>query len=194
VPYLDDSGTIQIPADQCQACGICVAECPAKVIVLRKPQDRRQIDEGLDHALKSAEPTKVKPLIIGFCCQYGLYGTGALASLWREAKAGIWIVPVLCVAKIETEHILRAFELGAEGVFIAGCGQEQCAREDTAFWALQRMEKAKKLLAQIGLEPERLRAFNLYANEPDLAKALDEFTERVGELHLASVIKQEVKA
>ena len=194
VPYLDDSGTIQIPADQCQACGICVAECPAKVIVLRKPQDRRQIDEGLDHALKSAEPTKVKPLIIGFCCQYGLYGTGALASLWREAKAGIWIVPVLCVAKIEPEHILRAFELGAEGVFIAGCGQEQCAREDTAFWALQRMEKAKKLLAQIGLEPERLRAFNLYANEPDLAKALDEFTERVGELHLASVIKQEVKA
>ena len=194
VPYLDDSGTIQIPADQCQACGICVAECPAKVIVLRKPQDRRHINEGLNHALKSAEPTKVKPLVIGFCCQYGLYGTGALASLWREAKAGIWIVPVLCVAKIETEHILRAFEMGAEGIFIAGCGQEQCAREDTAFWALQQMEKAKKLLAQIGLEPERLRAFNLYANEPDLAKALDEFTERVGELHLASVIKQEVKA
>jgi len=194
VPYLDDSGTIQIPADQCQACGICVAECPAKVIVLRKPQDRRHINEGLNHALKSADPTKVKPLIIGFCCQYGLYGTGALASLWREAKAGIWIVPVLCVAKIETEHILCAFEMGAEGVFIAGCGQEQCAREDTAFWALQRMEKAKKLLAQIGLEPERLRAFNLYANEPDLAKVLDEFTERVGELHLASVIKQEVKA
>jgi coenzyme F420-reducing hydrogenase delta subunit/thioredoxin reductase/Pyruvate/2-oxoacid:ferredoxin oxidoreductase delta subunit len=193
VPYLDDSGAIQIPADQCQACGICVAECPANAIVLRKPQDRRHIDDELDHVLKSAAQSKSKPLIIGFCCQYGLYGTGALASLWREAKAGIWIVPALCVAKIETEHILRAFEMGAEGVFIAGCGQEQCAREDTAFWALQRMEKAGKILQQIGLEPERLRAFNLYPSDEDPAKALDEFTEQIGELYLASAIKQEVK-
>ena len=60
VPYLDDSGTVQIPADQCQACGICVAECPAKVIVLRKPQDRRHIDEELDHVLKSATQSKSK--------------------------------------------------------------------------------------------------------------------------------------
>jgi formate dehydrogenase (NADP+) beta subunit len=194
VPYLDGSGTVQIPADQCQACGICAAECPAKAIVLRKPQDRQHVDEGLAQLLKFAESTKVKPLIIGFCCQYGLYGTGALAGLWREPKLGISIVPVLCVAKIETEHILRAFEMGAAGVFIAGCGEEQCARQNTAFWALQRLEKAKKLLAQIGIEPERLRAFNLYANEPDFANALDEFTKQIGELHLASVISQEVKS
>lgn len=193
VPYLDDSGTVQIPADQCQACGICVAECPAKAIVLRKPQDRRHIDEELNHILKSASQSKFKPLIFGFCCQYGLYGTGALASLWRKAKAGIWIVPVLCVAKIETEHILRAFQMGAEGVFIAGCGQEQCAREDTAFWALQRVEKARKILQQIGLEPQRLQAFNLYPSDEDPANALDEFTEQIGEFYLASAIKQEVK-
>jgi len=193
VPYLDDSGTVQIPADQCQACGICVGECPARAIVLRKPQDRRHIDEELDHALKTAAQSKSKPLIIGFCCQYGLYGTGALARLWRQAKAGIWIVPVLCVAKIEAKHILRAFEMGAEGVFIAGCGQEQCAREDTAFWALQRIGKARKVLAQIGLEPKRLQAINLYPTETDPAKALDEFTEQVGELYLASAVGQEVK-
>ncbi len=193
VPYLDDSGTVQIPADQCQACGICVGECPARAIVLRKPQDRRHIDEELDHALKGAEQSKSRPLVIGFCCQYGLYGTGALASFWRQAKAGIWIVPVLCVAKIEAEQILRAFEMGAEGVFIAGCGQEQCAREDTAFWALQRIGKVRKVLAQIGLEPERLQAFNLYPTDRDPAKALDEFTERIGELYLASAMEQEVK-
>jgi len=193
VPYLDDSGTVRIPVEQCQACGICVAECPAKAIVLRKPQDRRHIDEELNHVLKSATQSNFKPLIIGFCCQYGLYGTGTLASLWREAKAGIWIVPVLCVAKIETEHILRAFEMGAEGVFIAGCGQEQCAREDTAFWALQRMEKARKILRQIGFESQRLQAFNLHANDEDLARALDEFSEQIGELYLASAIGQEVK-
>jgi coenzyme F420-reducing hydrogenase delta subunit/NAD-dependent dihydropyrimidine dehydrogenase PreA subunit len=193
VPYLDNTGTIQIPPEQCVACGICVAECPARAIVLRKPADRRQIDEELDHVLKSAAESRTKSLIIGFCCQYGLYGTGALATVWREAKAGIWIVPVPCIAKIETEHIMRAFGMHAEGVFVAGCGQKQCARENTAYWALQRIEKGKKLLKQIGLEPQRIQAFNLYTTEDNLVERLDRFTEQIGELYLASTIKQEVK-
>jgi NADPH-dependent glutamate synthase beta subunit-like oxidoreductase/coenzyme F420-reducing hydrogenase delta subunit len=192
VPYLDDRGTIQIPADQCQACGICVAECPAKAIVLRKPYDRRQINEELEHALKSAAESRLEPLIIGLCCQYGLFGTGTLASIWRRGKAGIWIVPVLCVAKVEEEHILRAFEMGAEGVFIAGCG-EQCARENTALWVLRRVEKVRKALVQIGLEPGRLQTFNPYA-DGDFVEGLDDFTANIGELHLASLIKQEVKS
>ena len=193
VPYLDEGGTIQIPPDQCQACGICVAECPARAIVLRKPYDRRHIDEELEHALRSATESKSKPSIVGFCCQYGLFGTGTLANLWRESKAGIWIVPVLCVAKMEEEHMLRAFEMGAEGVFIAGCG-EQCSRENTAFWVLRRVEKVRKTLSQIGLEPERLQAFNLRESEEDTAEALDNFIGLIGRLCLASVIKQEVKS
>jgi NADPH-dependent glutamate synthase beta subunit-like oxidoreductase/coenzyme F420-reducing hydrogenase delta subunit len=192
VPYLDEGGTIQIPADQCQACGICVAECPAKAIILRKSYGKKYIGEELEHALKSAAESKSKPLIIGFCCQYGLFGTGTLASLWREGKAGIWIVPVPCVAKLEEEHIFRAFEMGAEGVFVAGCG-ERCSRENTAFWVLQRVEGVKRALSQIGFETDRLQTFNLRAAEGDIAEALDNFTERIGGLCLASVIEQEVK-
>jgi len=194
VPYLDASGTIQIPADQCQACGVCVASCPAKAIVLRKPYDRRHITEELDHALKSAAQSNSKPFIIGFCCQYGLFGTGALAGLWRGAKASIWIVPVLCTAKVEADHMLRAFEMGAEGVFIAGCG-EQCARENTDFWVRQRVAKARKTLAQIGLEPERLQTFvSTTTNGGDPAEELDRFAERMGNLYLASIIMQEVRS
>jgi len=192
VPYLDDSGTIQIPPEQCQACGICVTECPANAIVLRKPYDRRQITEELEHVLRAAEQSKAKPFVIGFCCQYGLFGTGTLASLWREAKAGIWIVPVLCAAKVEADHILRAFEMGAEGVFIAGCG-EQCARENTAFWVHQHVDRVRKTLAQIGLEPERIEAFILPTDE-DVAQKLDRFTEQIGNLYLASTMMEEVKS
>ncbi len=193
VPYLDASGTIQIPIEQCQACGICVAECPAKAIALRKPYDRRHITEELDHIIRSAAESRLKPLIVGFCCQYGLFGTGSLASLWRGAKAGVWIAPVLCVAKVEADHLLRAFEMGAEGVFIASCG-EQCARENTASWLRQRVEKVRKALAQIGLEPERLQTFVLGTSDQDPAIELDKFTEQIGSLHLASVIMQEVKS
>ena len=193
VPQLDDSGTIQIPADQCQACGICIAQCPATAIALRKPYDRRHIAEELEHILQSAAEAKSKPLIVGFCCQYGLFGTGTLASLWREARAGIWIAPVLCVAKVDTNHMLRAFEMGAEGVFVAGCG-EQCARENTAAWVNQRVEKVKKVLTQIGLEPERLRTFLPDTTNGNVAEELDKFVEQVSGFYLASAIKQEVKS
>jgi coenzyme F420-reducing hydrogenase delta subunit/NAD-dependent dihydropyrimidine dehydrogenase PreA subunit len=192
VPYLDAMGTIQIPADQCQACGVCVAECPAKAIVLRKPYDRRHVAEELDHVLKSAKESKVNPVIVGFCCQYGLFGTGTLANLWKVAKAGIWIVPVLCIAKVEAGHLLRAFELGAEGVFVAGCG-EQCARENTAAWVRGRVQKARKVLAEVGLEPDRLQTYIPSATNGHPTEWLDRFVEQIGGIYLASVIMQEVK-
>ena len=193
VPYLDDVGTIRIPANQCQACGICVAECPAKAIVLRKPFDRRQVTEELVHTIKSAAESKNKTPVIGFCCQYGLFGTGTLSGLWRGANAGVTIVPVLCVAKVEAAHLLSAFETGAEGVFIAGCG-EQCARENTTYWVQQRVEKVRKVLGSIGIEPERLQVFALGATAEDPAEELDRFIEQISALRLSSVIKGEVKS
>ena len=193
VPHLDNTGTVRIPADQCQACGICVAECPAKAIVLRKPFDRRQVTEELDHTIKSVAELTNKPLMIGFCCQYGLFGTGSLSTLWRSAKAGISIVPVLCIAKVEAVHILSAFETGAEGIFIAGCG-EQCARENTTFWVQQRVEKVRKVLDSIGLEPERLQVFTHGTTTGNPIEELDKFIEQISALRLTSIIKGEVKS
>jgi len=192
VPRLDGTGTLQIPPDQCLACGVCVGECPAKAIILRKPYDRRQVTEELEHALRSAAQSGTKPLLVGFCCQYGLFGTGTLAGLWKTATAGIWVVPVLCVAKVEAEHLLRAFEMGAEGVFIAGCG-EQCARENTAQWMAQRVEKVRRALAELGLEPERLQALPMHAEQADGLRTVQELVDRVGTLCLTLALKQEVK-
>ena len=88
---------------------------------------------------------------------------------------------------------MHAYEMGAEGVFIAGCG-EQCARENTAFWVRQCVERVRKVLVQIGLEPERLQAFVLDTTNEDPAKELDKFAEQIGGLYLAAVMKQEVKS
>jgi len=89
--------------------------------------------------------------------------------------------------------MLRAFEMGAEGVFIAGCG-EQCARENTASWVRQRVEKVRKTLVPIGLEPERVRAFTLSATSEDVSRELDGFVEQIRAFYLTSVITQEVKS
>lgn len=192
VPHPDPTGTIQLPADQCQACGICVAECPAEAIVFRRQVDQRHISDSLEHVpVTGPDAHPSRPLIVGFCCQYGLYGTGTLAGLWRREEAGIRIVPVLCVGKVETNHLMGAFESGAEGVFIAGCG-EQCARENTAFWALQRTERVKKILSQMGLETERVCSINLAHPSEDPGQELDEFVSVIRGICLTSALEKEV--
>ncbi len=54
------------------------------------------------------------------------------------------------------------------------------------------MEKVKKTLGQIGIEPERLQAFAT-GTGVDPAKELEKFVEQISGLYLASVIMQEVK-
>ncbi len=195
VPRLDESGAVVIPPDQCLACGMCVAECPAKAITLRKPYDHRHISGELDHIERSVSQVRSRPIIIGFCCQYGLYGTGALAGIWRRPRDNFWIVPVLCAARVEAEHLLRSFEIGVEGVFVAGCGA-QCARENTAFWVRHRVEKARKALVQMGIEAERLQAFVLgdESRDSEPAAEMDRFVEQVARSYLASVIIEEVRS
>ena len=90
--------------------------------------------------------------------------------------------------------MLRAFEMGAEGVFIAGCG-EQCARENTDFWIRQRVEKVRKIMPQIGLEPDRLRVFaSKSIADSDPAREMDEFAEQIGGFFLSSIMMQEVRS
>ena len=193
VPYLDETGTVKIPIEQCQACGICVDACPAKAIELRKPQERQSMEEALEFALNSAVESGTRPFVIGFCCQYGLFGTGTLAGLWHETRAGVWIVPVLCVAKVHTGHMLQAFERGADGVFIAGCG-EQCSRENTAAITNQRIGKVRNVLAQTDLEPERLSGFFPDESAGSPAAEVDDFIEKVRGLYLGSMLRQEVES
>ena len=89
--------------------------------------------------------------------------------------------------------MLSAFETGAEGVFIAGCG-EQCARENTTYWVQQRVAKVRKVLGSIDLESERLQVFALGSTTEDPTEELDRFIEHISALRLASVIKEEVES
>lgn len=94
---------------------------------------------------------------------------------------------------MESDHILKAFQLGAEGVFIASCG-DGCSRENSIFWVEQRIKKVRKGLEQMGLEPERLEIFALGDDKEELEEKMHKFTERIGRIHLASIIAKEVES
>ncbi|TET12964.1 MAG: FAD-dependent oxidoreductase [Dehalococcoidia bacterium] len=175
-PIATIAGSIDIRADQCQSCGICIVECPARAIIFRQGEDR-QIRERVEAAVTEASLSGAEPVVIGLCCSYGAFATSAFTEFFRNShKPGTRIVRIPCVVKIDTTHLLKAFELGADGVFVIGCLEEDCPYQMSAFWAERRVAAVKKNLDEIGLGGDRLEMYTL--SDPTVQK-LDEIVTGV---------------
>jgi len=65
--------------------------------------------------------TEFEPQIVAFCCHYCAYAAADLAgSLRVQYPTNVKVVRLPCTGKLETLHVLKAFEGGADGVMVAG--------------------------------------------------------------------------
>ena len=128
--------------------------------------------------------TDQDPLILAFCCHYCAYAAADLAGSMRiEYPDNVRVLRLPCTGKVEIDHILAAFERGVDGVIVAGCLEGGCHFLEGNLRARRRVERAQKLLAEIGLEPERLEMFNLSSAEGGrFAEIVTEMTERLARL------------
>jgi F420-non-reducing hydrogenase iron-sulfur subunit len=62
-----------------------------------------------------------EPKVIAFCCHYCAYSAADLAGSMRlEYAPNVRIVKVMCTGRIDTLHLMRAFEDGVDAAFVAG--------------------------------------------------------------------------
>ena len=65
--------------------------------------------------------TEFEPQIVAFCCHYCAYAAADLAgSLRVQYPTSVKIVRLPCTGRLDTLHVLKAFEGGADGVLVAG--------------------------------------------------------------------------
>ena len=126
----------------------------------------------------AAEP--FEPKVVAYCCTYCAYTAGDLAgSMHLEYAPNVRVVKILCSGKIDAVLLLRAFEDGADAVYVAGCAIGDCHFLEGNVRAIQTVAYAKRLLAEIGLEPERLEFFQIPASAgPLFAQRANEMTDR----------------
>jgi coenzyme F420-reducing hydrogenase delta subunit len=131
-----------------------------------------------------AQADGFEPKITAFCCQYCAYAAADLAGSMRlQYSPNVRIVRLLCTGKADPIFFLKAFEGGADGVFVAGCLEGNCHFLEGNLRAKKRVTYAKKLLDEIGLGGDRLEMFNMSAGEgAKFAAAADEMTERIRKL------------
>jgi len=97
-----------------------------------------------------------------------------------EYPTDIRIILVPCTGKVDIIHILRAFEKGADGVYVVGCMEGSCQFSSGNLRARKRVEQAQKLLDTIGIGGERVQMYNLTSGEGTLfAKYAIEMEERI---------------
>ena len=144
-----------------------------------------QIAETATPAAEAAvADAEFEPIIVAFCCQYCAYAAADLAGSSRLQYApNVRVVRLLCTGKADPIFFLKAFEGGADGVFVAGCMEGNCHFLEGNLRAKKRVQYAKGLLDEIGLGGERLEMFNMSAGEgPKFAAAADTMTARVKEM------------
>jgi len=71
------------------------------------------------------------------------------------------ILRLPCTGKVDIGHIMRAFEQGVDGVIVAGCLEGGCHFQEGNLRAKKRVALAREVLAEAGLESDRLEMFNL---------------------------------
>ncbi|MDR2340232.1 MAG: hydrogenase iron-sulfur subunit [Deltaproteobacteria bacterium] len=124
------------------------------------------------------------PKVIAFCCQYCAYSAADMAGSMRlQYPAEVEIVLIPCTGRFDVILALRAFEKGADGVYVAGCLEGNCHFLDGNIRARKRVDYLKEGLASVGVEPGRVRMYNLSASQgPRFAEIAGEFVRDVASL------------
>jgi F420-non-reducing hydrogenase iron-sulfur subunit len=113
-------------------------------------------------ALEIPDPGSVDfiPEITAFTCNYCGYMAADTAGALREQyPANIKMVRLPCTGKTDVQYLLDAFEQGADAVFVVACSLGNCHHVRGNERGRARVERTRRLLTQIGLEPERLDMF-----------------------------------
>ncbi len=122
--------------------------------------------------------------IVAFCCFYCAYAAADLAGVMRLSyPPNVKVILLPCTGAVEPIYILRAFEAGADGVFVAGCLEGQCHYQVGNLYAKGRVHRLKELLDEAGIGGARLEMFNLSSAEgPRFAEVAREMTARIAAL------------
>jgi coenzyme F420-reducing hydrogenase delta subunit len=100
------------------------------------------------------------PQVTAFTCNYCGYMAADTAGALREQyPANVKLIRLPCTGKTDVQYLLDAFEQGADAVFVVACSLGNCHHVRGNERGRARVARARMVLKQIGLEPERLEMY-----------------------------------
>ena len=95
--------------------------------------------------------------VIVFACNWdGLSCIEAAAHTGLCYPASVKVIRISCLSRLHLGLILKAFELGADGVMLLGCETGECHYDINSKVIIREHQKAQDVLRLLGIAPERL--------------------------------------
>jgi F420-non-reducing hydrogenase iron-sulfur subunit len=128
----------------------------------------------------SEQPT-FEPVIIGFTCNWCSYRAADMAGTARiKYLPNVRLIRLMCSGRLDPTFVLKAFSGGADGVLITGCHPGECHYIEQNYKMLRRYLLLQRVLAGMGIEPERLKL--VWASAAEGVKFAREVTTFVEEI------------
>ena len=122
-----------------------------------------------------------EPTIIAFVCNWCTYTAADLAGTSRLAyPKNVRLIRVMCTGMVDPQYVIKAFLEGADGVLVSGCHPGDCHYIEGNYKALRRFRLLRRLLAQLGIEEQRVRLEWISAAEGDKVRSV--INEMVGHI------------
>jgi coenzyme F420-reducing hydrogenase delta subunit len=105
------------------------------------------------------------------------------SALRLEYPTNIKLVKLPCTGKTDSRYLLKAFEEGADGVYVIACPKGNCHHVQGNERGELRVKHTKEILDEIGLGGERLNMYFMSGGQgKSFADAAQEMTDRIREL------------
>lgn len=137
--------------------------------------------------------TEYEPKLLGLLCKWCSYAGADLAGTSRKKyPANIRIIKVPCSGRIDPLFIVKALQMGYDGVLISGCHPGECHYQTGNFRARRRVAITKKFLEYMGVEPQRVQASWVSASEgAKFAEVVAEMTRELKEIGSSRLFVEE---
>ena len=107
-----------------------------------------------------------QPRIVGFLCNWCSYaGADSAGTARMTYPTNIRIIRVPCSGRVDPLLIVKAFQMGADGVLIAGCHPGDCHYTEGNYYARRKLEGLKRYLPLFGIEEGRFEYTWVSASE-----------------------------
>ncbi len=143
---------------KCASCGNCIDACPASAIHLGKGYGlaAEEMLQGLRDFLIGSDTPAAKG--VAFTCSWSSYPGLQTARLATAGSKSDHLTLITgCAGRLPSSILLEAFNLGAWGVLVSRCSDEECTHGGSVR-ARQRIEALQGALDSIGIDPARLRS------------------------------------
>ncbi|MBT4512509.1 MAG: hydrogenase iron-sulfur subunit [Chloroflexi bacterium] len=125
-----------------------------------------------------------EPRIVGFVCNWGAYSSLEMAGVNKLKYApDVKLIRLMCLGRVHTGLVLKAFEMGADGILLLGCPPGSCHYEFGVDRTKESVAQMKKMLNLLGLGSKRVHLVEVPPDDGEfVARRINAFVKRTKDL------------